>query len=332
LTHEMDANWLEIANRQHEVITPAQLSEAGLSLRKQRTLVAAGVLLRVERNVLVLASASDTWTHRVWRGILGAGQEAFVHRASAARLWDLDGMRHYHGVDIAVPAHRRPRPPVTRIAALCAGDVTNLDGLPLSTVSRTLLDLGEAATTDQVEMALECALRRGEVSVPQMVHAVADRRSTGARVLRQVLARRAAGAPPTESQAETVFVQLVRDLGLPDPVRQHQVVVGGRTYRLDFAWPDLWLAVEVDGASTHGPERFVSDLVRQNHIVLGGRTILRFAASSVGRADPLVHENLLRAWKLQSTTQILRAARAAGLQRPRLVAGGFGSRPVRNSP
>jgi very-short-patch-repair endonuclease len=54
--------------------------------------------------------------------------------------------------------------------------------------------------------------------------------------------------------------RLLRNAGLR-PVRQYEVRCGGRTYRLDFAWPKLKVAVEAEGFSAHGGTRirFVAD-------------------------------------------------------------------------
>jgi very-short-patch-repair endonuclease len=57
--------------------------------------------------------------------------------------------------------------------------------------------------------------------------------------------------PASESRLETRVRRVLHGAGLR-PVRQHPVVVDGRRYRLDFAWPDLRLAVEPDGYAAHG--------------------------------------------------------------------------------
>ena len=69
-------------------------------------------------------------------------------------------------------------------------------------------------------------------------------RIPGTARIRRVLALRPPGAPPTESLLETLMVQLARTVpGLPEPVRQLEV----EWARVDLAWPDLGLFVELDG-------------------------------------------------------------------------------------
>jgi very-short-patch-repair endonuclease len=105
----------------------------------------------------------------------------------------------------------------------------------------------------------------------------------GAPVLRAVLDRRPVGAPATESDAETRFLQLCRRGGIEEPVRQHQLVVGGQRVRLDFAWPRPRVAAEIDGAATHAGDGLGPDLRRQNRIVLGEWIIVRFTWEDVVR-------------------------------------------------
>jgi very-short-patch-repair endonuclease len=86
-------------------------------------------------------------------------------------------------------------------------------------------------------------------------------------------------------------------MGLPDPQRQVPVLIGGRRYRLDFAWPEIRLAVEIDGAAVHGPGQLGADLRRQNAIVLSGWTILRFTWGMVVHNEALVRRDLSVAWR-----------------------------------
>ena len=89
--------------------------------------------------------------------------------------------------------------------------------------------------------------------------------------LRAIVEDRTAGIPSEELERE--FLRLIRRFRLPKPVRQRPQ---GR-YRIDFAYPDAMLAIEVDGWSSHGtPAALANDLRRQNKLVLSGWTVLRF--------------------------------------------------------
>lgn len=90
--------------------------------------------------------------------------------------------------------------------------------------------------------------------------------------------------PPTGSELETRFVQLVRTTAVPTPERQVPVTRRGRVIaRLDLAWPEVGLFVELDGVASHDRvEALLYDRHRQNEIVtsLGWRP-LRFTWSDV---------------------------------------------------
>jgi very-short-patch-repair endonuclease len=185
------------------------------------------------------------------------------------------------------------------VPSLLPDDVTRHDDLPVTTVTRTLADLGATEPLAVVERATEWALRNQLASIVDL-QGVGERLQTkGGRALKAVLAARPPGSPATESDAETLFVQLVRAAGLPAPVRQLWVVLRGRRYRLDFAWPVLRLAVEIDGAAVHGPADLSRDLRRQNRIILDRWMILRFMWAMLTRSSREVEEDLWTAWALR---------------------------------
>jgi very-short-patch-repair endonuclease len=128
------------------------------------------------------------------------------------------------------------------------------------------LDRAETArlvTTAAVEWELAAVARPG-------------RRGTGA--LRQVLDRRALLDEPPDGVLEPRFARLCKLAGFPTPVFQHRV---GR-FEIDFAYPDLLLAIEVDGYGPHSSRRaFQHDRDRQNTLVGLGWTVLRFTWADV---------------------------------------------------
>jgi very-short-patch-repair endonuclease len=77
------------------------------------------------------------------------------------------------------------------------------------------------------------------------------------------------------------------------PEVQYPVVVSGRRYRLDLAFPELMIAVEYDGAEHRVQARARRDLVREADLSSAGWRILRFDAAVVmWRPDRVVAEVL----------------------------------------
>jgi very-short-patch-repair endonuclease len=92
-----------------------------------------------------------------------------------------------------------------------------------------------------------------------------------------VLDTRALGEDIGQSELEEMFARLCRDYNLPIPAFQVWVVLAGQDRRIDFAFPDVKVAIEIDGYETHsGREVFEDDRARQNELVAAGWTVLRF--------------------------------------------------------
>jgi very-short-patch-repair endonuclease len=295
--------WTEVALTQGGAISAAQLRDAGVTRSTIRALVRSAQLNRVGKRTYLIAEATIDWRGAMWIGLIEAGPGAFAYRRTAASLWGLDGVDDPgpDDVELAVGTGHHPRyTPIRRLSKVADDELTSCDRVPVTTPARTLFDLGSVLEANRVERAVECGLRNGFLSVADLEPYADKKRTQGAKVLRQVLGRRPLGAPPTESDAETAFVQIARMVGLPDPARQVVVILRGRKYRLDFAWREIRLASEIDGAATHGPGQLTADLRRQNQILLDGWLILRFSWPMVTYEMHGVGQDLLSAYRLLS--------------------------------
>lgn len=126
--------------------------------------------------------------------------------------------------------------------------IVTVAGLRSTDGWQTMVDLAASLDHRRWEQALESALRKRLTTVQALP----------ARLVQW----RPEGAPPTESLLETLFVQLARTVpGLPDPVRQLNVGPA----RLDLAWPELGLFVELDGQ--HHKDQPVHDARRETAVV-----------------------------------------------------------------
>lgn len=288
-----------LAALQHGLVSLEQLWAYGVPTPTVNAWSRAGDIERVRRGVYVFPGFPPSFEQDALAAVLAVGASAIASHHTAARLHGLDGFDTQRALHlttardqrpVGTTTHRVPRP-------IAAQDRTKVSGVPVTSVTRTLVDLAGSVPGEQLEMALEDALRRRLTSWALCRKRIVAIRGPGRRgpaQLEAVLARRGR-VPPTESLAETIFLQLVRRAGLPEPVRQHQV--GKR--RLDFAWPLVLFAAEVDGAATHaGAEALAADLHRQNAIILSGWTLLRYAAARVPdtRSHPAIEAELRRAW------------------------------------
>jgi very-short-patch-repair endonuclease len=236
--------------------------------------------------VYVVGGAPDTWHQRMLGACLAAGGLAVASHRSAARLWGLlgdDGL-----VEISVLRPKGPKPADVvwhRSRDLLSRHTTVRAGIPVTNPMRTLVDLGAVVKPWVVEDALDRGLSRRLFplsAVEWVLHDVARPGRRGCGVLRTVLDERALGAAPPDGLLEPRMARLLRDQDLPPAVFQH--AIPGLGARVDFAYPDARLAIEVDGYEVHGtPRAFTADLQRQNRLVIAGWTVIRFTWVEVVR-------------------------------------------------
>jgi very-short-patch-repair endonuclease len=148
------------------------------------------------------------------------------------------------------------------------------------TNGRTLIDLGSVVRSDALETALERALLARVTTFDRLLRRffeLAAKGRPGIAALRSLLVERDPTLAPAESDLETLLFKILRDGGLPAPVRQHVVEIGGHCFYLDAAYPELMIFMEGDGFGVHAPrDPFERDRSRQNLLVVAGWLPLRF--------------------------------------------------------
>jgi very-short-patch-repair endonuclease len=150
-----------------------------------------------------------------------------------------------------------------------------VDGIPVTTPARTLFDLGGCYGTGMVELALENALRRGLVTLPELeatIRRLSRRGRPGGPILRQLVEARTGRRRATESEMETRLLRAIRAAGLPEPVVQYEVWAGGQFIgRVDFAYPDALVAIEYDSDEHHSGRRARRrDRARRHELIAAG--------------------------------------------------------------
>lgn len=285
-----DAKILRIAAKQHDLVTLSQATSAGITERQIRYRVQQGSLVAVHRTVFRTAGSEPTLKKAALAGCLAAGDGAFASHGTGLTLWGLGGPDG-DSVHVTVPSSRRPRLEgviVHRSDTTGASQRVHLDRVPVSSLSRTLVDVASMPPND-LERLVDAALRTGHLSPDVLLKrasdAVFDNRP-GIAVLREMAKDRVEGGVP-ESALESDTEALLKRCGLPAPIRQHKVIVAGRRVRFDLAYPDERIGIELDGRSPHwGRDRWQSDHRRDIATELGGWRVLRFTWWDVNH-DPL---------------------------------------------
>ncbi len=214
----------------------------------------AGRWRRIDRGVWAEGSEKAAELDRARAAVMATGGVASHHLAAVLHGLDVGKL---DGTWVTVPPSGNGRRERVVRRALRPERVVSVAGLRCTDGFQTMIDLAPSLSDLVWEQALESALRKGLTSVAAFDDV------PGMRV-RRVLELRPVGAPPTESLLETLMVQLVRTVpGLPDPVRQYPVEEAHA--RLDLAWPELGLFVELDGQ--HHKAQPVYDSRRETAVV-----------------------------------------------------------------
>jgi len=271
-----------VAARQHDVFSLAQLGAIGLSASAVRKRVASGRLYRVHRSVYSLAPPELLSRRgRYLAAVLACGPGAVLSHRSGADLHQLRATDRGR-IDVTVPGgacRHHDGIDVHRSWTLAAAGTTIIDGIPVTTVARTLLDLAAVVAERHVERALNQAEILELLDVRALDRQLECNRSRpAASKLRAVLAAYDVGQGPTESELEEGLLDLCRVAGLPAPERQVYIVLGDGepAIRVDFAWRAQRLIIETDGAKYHRTRRaFESDRRRDQRLALAGWRVVR---------------------------------------------------------
>lgn len=267
--------------RQHGVFSRAQAARAGATRRVIGRRLATGRWQQLQPGVYRVTGTPPSWRQGLMASCLAWGSGTVISHRAAAALWQLPGFEP-STVEVTVPRGRgrvAARDAIVHWIPVASADRTTLDGIPVTTVARTLIDLASVTSPDLVEDALDDALRRRLASVRRIrsrLAAIARRGRPGVGVIRALLAERDAAGPVAESVLETRLFRALARAGLPAPARQFRVRDGGRTIAVvDVAFPEARLAVEADGYRWHaGKRRWERDLARRNELAsLGWRVV-----------------------------------------------------------
>jgi very-short-patch-repair endonuclease len=225
--------------------------------------------------------------------------DAPVSHRSAAWLWNLLDPTDVVDVSVRYPRRAALWAPATahRIRDLTERHVVERDGLRITTPIRTIVDLGLVVPWWVVDRALGRGIARRLFpvgAVRALREDLARRGRNGTGVTQRVLDERLLRGADEDSALEARFLRVLRRFGLPAPEFQYEVWDGGRfVARVDAAYPDRKVAIEVDGFEFHSsPDAFQADRTRQNDLVRLGWRVLRFTASDVIRAPRVIADTL----------------------------------------
>ena len=284
------------AAQQHGVVSRDDLLEAGLGRGAIAHRIRVGRLHPIHRGVYAVGHPTLSERGRWLAAVLACGDRALLsHACAAAHL----GLRPASPARIDVtldtragrdPSHairfHRPRTPVPQ------SEREVHDAIPVTSVSRTLLDLAAIVSVPSLARAVEQAeaLRVFDL---RAVHDTLARhpRHPGAASLRAVLETYRDDVL-TRSKLEAIFLALCATHGVPRPCAVNTLVHG---HEVDFLWRQQRLVVDTDGGRTHGTRAaFERDRARDAQLTVAGYRVVRFTERQV-TTDPASVATTLRA-------------------------------------
>jgi very-short-patch-repair endonuclease len=274
------------AAKQHALVTLEQARMHGFTDDAIRRCVEAGRWRRVRHAVYLVNGSPETWEQSALAAVLAAGPEAVASHVTAGVLWGLPNVFYEVTFEVSTPRPRRVRHRgvrVHRTVRFLEIEHGVRNRVPVTSVARTLVDLSGSMSVQQLGIATDFARRERDlrlVDLQRCVAGLAPARGRKPTRIHAVLRARLDHHDETESGLEMRVLRAIVAAGLPEPEQQYRVQVGDRWRRIDLAYPNLKLAIEVDGWMHHGARSaFDADRARENELEIIGWDRLHFTSA-----------------------------------------------------
>jgi hypothetical protein len=282
-------------------MTNAQARNAGLTRDQLTALVAQG-WRRPTRGVYVSPTAPDPFRASV-RAALMVRSDGTPSHVTASRVHQLAGLPRWtpeESAHLILPAGQTFNKcnGLALHSGLRPGEQIAREGLPVTSLARTVLDMGSVLALDDLVCLVDSALRLGWQVDP---------------AARRMPKRLQTALTLADGRSESTFETLVRLLlvraGLAPETLQLEVLdKNGRLYaRLDMAWPSAMVGLEADGREFHDlPQALHRDRVRANRLAEDGWKIFRVTWDDLVRHPERIIALIRRA--LYPEARVIRAS------------------------
>jgi very-short-patch-repair endonuclease len=278
----------ELARRQWGVVTREQLIASGLGTRGISAWVEGGRLRRLHRGVYAYGHDRLRREGYWLAAVLTCGPGARLSHRSGAALWEMRGSGSA-SIDVTVPSRagriRRKGIRVHRSGRLGPDEVTVKDGIPVTTVARTLLDLADVVDPQALRRAVTEAEYRHLYDHAAVIAVVES--NPGRRTKKLLKAATEGKLHRTRSPLEDRFLRFKDRHQVEEPdcnawIEGHEV---------DFLWRRVGLAVELDGLAEHGTREAVRrDRRKDRALWRAGVRVMRLTGDALDAEDEVLRD------------------------------------------
>ncbi|MEE2854347.1 MAG: DUF559 domain-containing protein [Actinomycetota bacterium] len=251
---------------------------------------------RIYRNVYQRPGRELTARDRAIAAWLWSGKEAVVAGCSAAALLGTEWIDPHTPAELVCDRTRPPSLIITRNETLSDGEITAVNGVPVTSPARTAFDLGRRPGLTVAVIRIDALARATGVTAKDVYPLVHSRRGArGMKQLRRVLPLIDAGA---ESPQETRTRLVLMRGGLPRPQTQIEVrnLWGAVLARIDMGWEEWLVGVEYDGAQHWlDPRIRADDIDRTAELERRGWRLVRVSADLLRHRPEVVVDRVRRA-------------------------------------
>ncbi len=277
-----EAEISRLAAMQHGCAHRYQLEAAGLSRRAVARRVQKGSYARLHVDVLLVRHALGDPLTSAMAAVLQLRGNAIISGLSAARIWRIWGDADPGQVEATLVGSELGRPRglrVRRLSRLPPHEIRRCHGVPLTSPSRTLLDLAVYLAPLELEAALANARRLRLVRDSDLRRTLTSAPATTAGITRlRDLLDGETSARDTRSVYERKLLALIELAQLPKPLTN--VNVAG--HMVDLFWPEAGLVVEFDSWTFHRDRKtFETDRLRDQNLALHGLRVARVTAHQI---------------------------------------------------
>lgn len=271
-----------VLERQHHLIDPSGAAEVGVHRAQLHRMERRGHLERIGRGLYRLSTSPETWHQQTLAAIKLAGPPTQASHEAVARLLGLATFEA-SPPEITVPSKRtfqRDGVIVHQSRDITYVPAVVIDGIPCTPPRRLAVDIGAvlgetAYTTVLRDLRRDHGLSWNKLAAVLRLHSKRGRNGCGP--LRRQLERYYGVEGIPDTTLEQAVLDLLVDAWLPLPVCQLEVPLpGGGHYRIDFAYPMVELAIEIDGPHHRLPEVKARDARRDHRLRQLGWTVERF--------------------------------------------------------